>query len=253
MTKLVIATPCFGGMAYTNYLTSMEALQREVPSWGIELDILTLYNESDIYRARNTLTHDFLASDADYLMFIDADIGFVPGHIKRMVEANVDIIGGVYPKKEMDYARLGAAVQRGESDPEHYAGKFAVIPPPGGKVRLAGDIYEVPYIATGFLLIHRQVFQALEASCELLHYKNLQMHVMQFETDPERRVTGFWDHGVNADGVYLTEDYWFCEIARAAGLRIHAAAWPYLTHMGAHQYSGCYMCSNGARVHKLKS
>ena len=74
--KLMIATPMYGGMCtgmYVMGLLNTMAIMRELK---VEVRWAHMTNESLITRARNELARAFLASDCDYLMFIDADIGF---------------------------------------------------------------------------------------------------------------------------------------------------------------------------------
>jgi hypothetical protein len=71
-----------------------------------------MQNESLITRARNRLTNDFLATDSTHLMFIDADITFNPEYIVRMLNADKDIICGLYPKKEINWAVSGICSQK---------------------------------------------------------------------------------------------------------------------------------------------
>ena len=52
-----------------------------------ETYIATLTNESLITRGRNDLARMFLERDADYLMFIDADITFPAGAIPALLLA----------------------------------------------------------------------------------------------------------------------------------------------------------------------
>jgi len=98
--SLFIATPMYGGLCYGTYLESMLKLQAWLISKDIDAYFSFLYNESLITRGRNTLVNDFLKGDATHMMFIDADISFEPEHFFKMLDADVDIICGVYPKKE---------------------------------------------------------------------------------------------------------------------------------------------------------
>ena len=99
--QLFIATPMYGGLCNGSYtvglLTAVGIFSRN----GIAMQYAHMMNESLITRARNSLAKDFLASESTHLMFIDADVGFNPQDIVRMVHADKDIICGIYPKKEL--------------------------------------------------------------------------------------------------------------------------------------------------------
>ena len=100
-----IATPMYGGMAAGIYTVSMVQL----PAIFLRNRVDSLYaftsSESLVPNARNVLTHQFLESQATHLMWIDSDIGFNATDIVSMLIADRDIVCGIYPKKEVDWAR----------------------------------------------------------------------------------------------------------------------------------------------------
>jgi len=49
-----------------------------------------------VVKARNNLVRDFLKSDCEYLFFVDIDIGLPLDGLKKLIEANKPIIGGLY-------------------------------------------------------------------------------------------------------------------------------------------------------------
>jgi hypothetical protein len=73
--KVMIATPMYGGMGNTLYFSSVLQLQSMMIANGMQLHHCFMMNESLIDRARNGLVYDYLIkSDAEYLLFVDADI-----------------------------------------------------------------------------------------------------------------------------------------------------------------------------------
>ena len=86
---LFVATPMYGGMCIGNYASALMQLPIICSRSGVRMYYTYMMNESLITRARNSLAHDFLASDATHLMFIDADIGFNPNDIVEMVKRDV--------------------------------------------------------------------------------------------------------------------------------------------------------------------
>ena len=112
---------------------------------GIEWTVETMTNESLISRARNTLTAKFLATkESTHLMFIDADIGWEPWHLLVMLDAQKDVIGGLYPMKSLPI-------------------KWCVNGIPGVVEDPNSNLIEVSKTGTGFLLIKREVFEKLDA------------------------------------------------------------------------------------------
>src|ERR1700694_3685619 len=102
---LVVATPCFGGQVSSIYAWSMFHLQRAVRSRpNIDLTVLMRDGDALITRARANLVTLFLDNpSATHLLFVDADIGFTPDQVFRLIESGADVVAGVYPIKRVDW------------------------------------------------------------------------------------------------------------------------------------------------------
>ena len=72
---VVIASPCYGGMCTGHYTQSLLMTGSAFTQAGIQMSAMMMFNESLIQRARNGLAKNFLKTNGDYMMFIDADIG----------------------------------------------------------------------------------------------------------------------------------------------------------------------------------
>lgn len=92
---------------------------------------------------RNTIVTTFLETDAEDLVFIDEDVGFLAVDLLRLIEHDRDIVGGVYPKKE--------------DNPN-----FPVYCKPGAELWADDDgLVEVGGLPTGFLKFKRHVILSL--------------------------------------------------------------------------------------------
>jgi hypothetical protein len=239
-TKLFVATPMYGGMCTGNYALGLLNMAGICSRHGIELYYAHMQNESLITRARNSLANDFLNTDATHLMFIDADIGFNPQDIVSMVNANKDIICGMYPKKEINWFTVAEAVIKGvdPKDLADYTGSF-VVNLVGGASEQKGKLYEPMQIengGTGFMLIKREVFEALKS--KVLTYTNDMMLVT--ETGQQKKIIHeFFATSIDEQSNrLLSEDYHFCKLARKHGFEIYAAPWAKLVHSGTYNFSG---------------
>jgi glycosyltransferase involved in cell wall biosynthesis len=102
-----------------------------------------LINEGCPYvtRARNSIVNAFLdETDADALLFIDTDVSWPPCYIEKLADSGKQVVAGPYPKRDpykLDYPIIVHADRRGKRE---------------------GDLLEVVAAATGFLMIHREVF-----------------------------------------------------------------------------------------------
>ena len=163
---IFVATPMYGGMTTGYYCQSLVNMTAVMRANDIDMSFSCMFNESLIQRGRNALAHGFLnKKDATHLMFIDADIRWNPADIVPMIEADKDIICGIYPKKEINWVQVTEAVKAGVPPNElhNHTGAFVVNLPHGEHTK-SGNINEPMEIAnggTGFMLIKRNVFDHL--------------------------------------------------------------------------------------------
>jgi hypothetical protein len=187
----------------------------------------------------------FLEKGFDNLMFIDADISFDAQAVATLMAADRDIICGVYPKKEIDWKKVGDAAKLGKDDLKDYGGAFVFnMVTELGKVETDKDgCIEIRHGGTGFMLIKRQVFI------------DLMPHVPTYRTssfkDPE---TGeyakpltheFFATSIDHTGALLSEDYHFCELWRKNGGKIYANPFIKLEHVGTYVYTGDILRAGG--------
>jgi hypothetical protein len=208
---------------------------------GIQMLYAHMMNESLITRARNSLVQDFLKfPEATHLMFIDADVGFNPHDIASMVEKDVDIICGLYPKKEINWPRVSQAVRDGVPDDQlkNHIGAFVVNLVDGQSVTVnINEISEISNGGTGFMLIKREVF--LDLADKVPSYKRDMYSATEVVDEPEW-IKEFFTTSIDEDtgGRLLSEDYHFCKLARKNGYKIYMAPWVHLTHTGTYIFDG---------------
>jgi hypothetical protein len=227
-----VATPMYGGTATGIYTVSMVHLPTVFLRNRVDL-VYAFWNESLVPNARNVLTDQFLESQATHLMWIDADIGFNALDIVSMLIADKDIVCGIYPKREIDWARVSQAVKAGVPPEElsSYAGSFALKPLDGSAGEEDADpdgLFEIEAGGTGFMLIKRGVFDALaEDAAEYLS-----------DYLPDRKaIKEFYSTAIEpGSGRLVAEDFHFCRQARNHGFKIYAAPWVHLRHAGTYVF-----------------
>jgi hypothetical protein len=238
--KLFVATPMYGGMCVGGYTMGILECVQTFMQNNIQMYYSYMMNESLITRARNGMAYDFMQSDATHLMFIDADITFKPQDIVRMVQADKDIICGLYPKKEINWQLISDAVKQGVDykDLPNYTGSF-VVNLVGGALESTGNVNEPMEIdngGTGFMLIKRSVFEKLQPTVP--KYTNDMILIV--DKNPVKKIIDeFFATSIDeTTNRLLSEDYHFCKIARQAGFKVYAAPWANLTHSGTYNFSG---------------
>lgn len=237
---LFVATPMYGGLCTGMYTSGIMQLVGACGQNGMKMYFSFMMNESLITRARNSMAFDFLKSDATHMMFIDADISFNPNDVVRMVQADKDIICGIYPKKEINWVEVTEAVKRGvpPDQLQNHTGAF-VVNLAHGEDSKTGNINEPIEIAnggTGFMLIKREVFEKLAE--KVPSYTNDMYHAVDTVREV-KIIKEFFATSIDEESNrLLSEDYHFCKIAREAGFTVWCAPWASFGHTGTYTFSG---------------
>ena len=246
--KLFVATPMYGGQCAGMFTKSCADLSAICTQYGIPLQFYFLFNESLITRARNYCCDEFMRSGADHMMFIDSDIGFNPQDIIAMMalqsqDSKYEIIGGPYPKKCISWEKIKLAVDKGLADEnpnnlEKYVGDF-VFNPKGGQQSIAiSEPCEVLEIGTGFMMITKDAMQKFYDTYKD-QYSYKPDHVRTEHFDGSREILQFFQAEIDpVSKRYLSEDYWFCQKAQAAGIKTWFCPWMKLQHVGSYIFGG---------------
>lgn len=166
---------------------------------GDVLNIRFLPSCTNLAVGRNCLVKEFMESDDDRLVFLDADVTFKPGELLRVAHHPVDFVGGAYRLK-----------QAKEQYPI-YLMREPTEPGPNGLI-------QVVMVPTGFLSLSRDVFTRFKE-----HYPGREYDI----------------HGVKfycyfqipfVDGALYTEDSYFCREWREKGEIIYLDPELNLTH-----------------------
>ena len=236
-TNLVIATPCFGGQISTIYAASIFKLQKALRNSG-QTDLKILFKDGDalITRARASLVAQFLDDPAaTHLLFIDADIGFEPDQVTRLIDCGADVCAAVYPIKRIDWEKVRAVTEANRRNPAAAALQYVFeVDDPGAVVTRAG-FAKVRHAGTGFLMVRRR---ALERMCA--HYPELQYrsdHSIDAAIPSSNRFALF-DCVIDQDGTYLSEDFSFCKRWTDMGGEIWADLASKLSHVGPLVFRG---------------
>lgn len=245
--KLMIATPMYGGNCVGSYTKSMSDLMFIAGKYALNIKQYFLFNESLIQRARNYCVDEFLRSDCDHLLFIDADIAFNPNDVLALLQYNTaeehSIITGPYPKKAIAWEKIQKAFNSGvgKENPfelEAYQADFVFNPAPGVTSFRLDEPVQIREGGTGFMMIHRSVFEKMvEAFGSEMEYKPDHSRTEHF--DGSRMIHAYFDCKIDEDSKrYLSEDYYFSRNAEKIGIKVWLCPWMRLLHTGMHIFSG---------------
>ena len=235
MSNIFIGIPMYGGVCTgENAIGHINATKLFLDR-GIGYNWQFLYNESLITRARNGLVKMFYQTDCTHLLFIDADISYRAEDIVSMIDADKDIICGVYPKKRIAWERINDVLAKGiiGEDLKHYTGDLVINKLNYVDTPIAdkSEPVEIFNGGTGFMLIKRSVFDLLKPHCPT--YTNDMLPGQQ------EIVTEYFATSIEPDSNrLLSEDYHFCRLARLNGIKVWAAPWVELGHIGSYKFEG---------------
>lgn len=181
---LFVAILAGGGKLFYENELCVSMLRELAPKAG--LDVLVSYDPgTGVDRARNRQVAAFLKSKATHLMMLDNDLGFNPNDVVKMVASNLDFVAGAYPRKQVEWAQVEAAVRQGvPAEKLHeWACSFiynTVVDNDGGNNAIEapglGTFIEIEEIGTGFMVMKRSVIEKMIAA-----YKNEMAYVTDYE------------------------------------------------------------------------
>ncbi len=218
--KVMIAIPTVRGLSPETAM-GLLALER-LASKGevsVECDYKILSNDSLLPRVRNTAVSHFLEGDSDYFITIDDDIGFAPEAIPLLVSNDRDIVCAMYPMRSPEFPIYSARPKLEMMNDREFNLNVE-----------EGHLIELDYASTGFLLVRRNVVEAMAKAYEDEAYdENLPS---RFKKKTYNLYNPMVFKHPNGKTEYLSEDWAFCERARRIGFRIWGDTNVSLGHMG---------------------
>jgi hypothetical protein len=240
---IFLATPCFGGVVTQTYMLSVIKLLNFARSNGIEVAISLLGYDALVSRARSTLVAAFLDHpEATHLLFVDADVGFEPQQVERLLQADKEFVGALYPLKSIDWDFVPQrCVEGGENLREaalSYVGTFC----PEEERKQEGDFVTGSYLGGGFQLLKRSAFEKMIAAYPETHFTHIHgipKSGSRKETMRSENFFALFDCIIDPEtGAYLSEDYSFCVRWRRIGGELWIDAASKLTHSGPYEFVG---------------
>lgn len=214
--SVYLASPMHTGMVNIHYMTSLfQTVQHLIANkihyqWDVLLG-------SGIDVARSWQATNFLKSNMTHLLFIDDDMAWSGDLPVRLLRENQDIIGVPYRKKN---TKIIYNIRHDKFVAQHPEKPYLI---------------SVDGLATGMLMIKREVFEALIPHVLLVKHNMVDPPIHMFFQKPIIESKEFG--GLACQG----EDYFFCDLAREKlGCEIIAYVDEDIAHIGPHAYRGAY-------------
>ena len=235
MPKIFLSTPCYGGLCLEKYMKSIIQLQMLLMREGIQLMLDTTENESLVHRARNVSIGRFMQkTDADFFMFIDADVEFDAHSVLRLLNSGHDVSVAVYPKKVVMWDQAREAAEKGDERNMALLSSSLVANIGASKRSVVNGFVEVLDGPTGFMMISREALTKMHEQYPELTCKNDHQN-RDFE-----EYCAIFDCMIDPDSKrYLSEDYAFCRRWQQIGGKIYADCNTTLGHVGNLPFHGC--------------
>src|SRR6202521_2233352 len=100
--NILIGLPAYGGKIDSGCAKSLFTLQSYLGTRKISANLVTV-DHADVVMSRNFLACYMLDQDKySHLLFVDSDMSFLPAAVTRMIDAEKQLIGCVYPKRTID-------------------------------------------------------------------------------------------------------------------------------------------------------
>jgi hypothetical protein len=210
--KLMIGLPSYDHKVGVKMAVSLMRFAQQVMEYGITIQVNSLCGCSVVTRARNMIADQFLKSDCDSLLFIDADMTFEPESVIRLLAFNQEkpIVAGAYEARKEGKVYI-LTLDHDED---------------GNLLMDDMGLVKAKRVATGFMMIQRQVFEVLAKKHPEWYHKDVNSDNMLYS---------FFDFLVTPGG-YIGEDFLFCQRAIDAGFTCWIDPTIKLGHMGVHEY-----------------
>jgi len=238
--NVFIGTPCYGGVVTHIYMQSIIKLMSYGSYHGLAFNLGLLAHDSLITRSRNSLVAAFLdAASSTHLMFIDADIGFEPEAVERLIDFDVEVVAGLYPLKVIHWPQARQRLATANT-PEDLArtglNYVGVVCQDDDKEERDGFVTG-KFAGTGFMLIKRSAIEKMVSAYPETKYSEIQTYPVP--KVPSRNQYNLFDCVIDPDtGVYLSEDFSFCKHWRDCGGKIWLDRESKLTHVGSYEFVG---------------
>ena len=234
---LFVAVPCYGCKMSCTFVSSILKFEGWCLANGVKISFEFLGNESLIPRGRSILAERAMRSQATHLLFIDADIGFQPLSILRMIAYDAPVTTGIYAKKGLNWSDICKSKRTDIGSLRDAGLNYNINLVPGQtQHQVENGFVAVLDSATGFMLIRMDSLRFLRDVYAPTH--TVKNDIPSSRDSISEYVALFDCMICPTSKRYLSEDYAFCRRCQEHGLSVHADLFAPLTHTGSMLFHG---------------
>jgi glycosyltransferase involved in cell wall biosynthesis len=210
--KVLVATPCYDGRMDVWYANSLMQCIKLSPSYNIEIIPIWLSYDALVQRARNDLVEIAIETDCDDIFFIDNDIEWEPQWFFKLLEYQVDVVGGTYRKKTDQVELYVVRVDAGELS-----------------INKDQDLVEVDGLGAGFLRMSRKAIDYL--------WENSEPYI-EIQSNKKGRMV--FDVKIQ-DGFLISEEISMLNKLKQGNFKIFLDPSVTCTHIGPKKFKGNFL------------
>jgi hypothetical protein len=241
--KVLIATPCAGGMVHGKYCFAMLTEAFIAPGRLAELDKYQLipyfqFGSSGLSKDRSIAASLALRSGFDKILFIDSDQSWTWDQMKKILDSPHPITAAMIPLKSYPI-QLNFTTQ--PQDKRFFEAEDGIVSPRGidrwRDYNPREDYIQVSAAGTGFMSIDCKVLDKLTThqNCEPFMYAKSGNGILGASDKELVKCWNFFPSGpINNN--YYGEDYGFCIMAGQLGYPIHVDVTVEVAHHGQHEF-----------------
>ena len=234
--RIFVATPVHSDVSIHYFKACLE-FQKECFVRKIPV-MFQVMKSSLVTQGRQLCVSGFMESNCSHMLFIDSDISFNFKMVERMINYDKDICLVPYPIKGLDFDKIKSRIKEGSTlDPRVLGNQYTMSVPDPSNVRVDNGFIEVERGPAGCMLIKKETIETLIK--EYPEFTINQHTLIDGKLVKRKHMYNFFDTYWNKeDKTYTGEDFYFCKLAKHAGIKMYALVDEYISHHGEFSYTG---------------
>lgn len=234
--SIFVGTPVHGDVSIHYFKACLE-FQKECFLRKIPV-VFQVMKSSLVTQGRQLCVASFLQSKCTHLLFIDSDIAFNYNAVERLINYDKEIVLIPYPIKSLDFEKIKVKINSGSTlDPKVLGNQYTLSVVTPKNVKVENGFIEIERGPAGCMLVKREAFEKLIK--EYPEFTIKQHTLIDGKLVERDHMYNFFDtYWDPKEKTYTGEDFYFCKLAKHAGIKMYALIDEYISHYGEYGYTG---------------